>query len=192
MPLYYSSIQPISSDPAFSVVPSHPVFPSSALPRFPPALWSPDRLGSDVPSAPQSSINTGIVPVYALSGTVSATFRIYHMSVLPHSLPDPAGNSLHAVCNMNMQLEDFYNGAIDADYLIYNSAIDGGVKNLNELLDKCPVLADFRAVKDGNVFCTTNDMYQQSMSIGYMIDDMHSMITVMLYGLLLYLLCQMQ
>ena len=78
---------------------------------------------------------------------------------------------------MNMQLEDFYNGAIDADYLIYNSAIDGGVKNLNELLDKCPVLADFKAVKDGNVFCTTNDMYQQSMSIGYMIDDMHSMIT---------------
>ena len=78
---------------------------------------------------------------------------------------------------MNMQLEDFYNGAINADYLIYNSAIDGGVKNIAELLDKCPVLADFRAVKDGNVFCTTNDMYQQSMSIGYMIDDMHSMIT---------------
>ena len=77
---------------------------------------------------------------------------------------------------MNMQLEDFYNGAIDADYLIYNSAIDGGVKSIAELLDKCPVLADFRAVKDGNVFCTTNDMYQQSMSIGYMIDDMHSMI----------------
>lgn len=78
---------------------------------------------------------------------------------------------------MNMQLEDFYNGAIDADYLIYNSAIDGGVKSIAELLDKCSVLADFRAVKDGNVFCTTNDMYQQSMSIGYMIDDMHSMIT---------------
>ena len=52
---------------------------------------------------------------------------------------------------MNMQLEDFYNGAIDADYLIYNSAIDGGVKNLNELLDKCPVLADFRAVKDFSI-----------------------------------------
>ena len=51
------------------------------------------------------------------------------------------------------------------------------MKSIAELLDKCPVLADFRAVKDGNVFCTTNDMYQQSMSIGYMIDDMHSMIT---------------
>ena len=77
---------------------------------------------------------------------------------------------------MNMQLEDFYNGAIDADYLIYNSAIDGGVKNIAELLDKCPVLADFRAVKDGNVFCTTNDMYQQSMSIGYFIRDIHEML----------------
>ena len=100
MPLYYLSIQPISSYPPLSVVPSHLVFPQSALPGFPHALWSPDRLGSDVPSAPQSSINTGIVPVYTLSGTVSATFRIYHMSVLPHSLPDLAGNSLHAVCNL--------------------------------------------------------------------------------------------
>ena len=77
---------------------------------------------------------------------------------------------------MSMQLEDFYNGAIDADYLIYNSAIDGGVKDMAELIDKCPVLADFKAVKNGNVWCTTNDMYQQSMSIGYMIDDMHSML----------------
>ena len=57
MPLYYLSIQPISSDPAFSVVPSHLVFPQSALPRFPPALWPPDRLGSDVPSAPQASLS---------------------------------------------------------------------------------------------------------------------------------------
>ena len=51
MPLYYLSIHLISSGPAFSVVPSHLVFPQSALPRFPPALWPPDRLGSDVPSA---------------------------------------------------------------------------------------------------------------------------------------------
>ena len=77
---------------------------------------------------------------------------------------------------MSMQLEDFYNGAKDADYLIYNSAIDGGVADVSELLDKCPLLADFKAVKNGNVWCTTNDMYQQSMSIGYMIDDIHSML----------------
>ena len=47
---------------------------------------------------------------------------------------------------------------------------------LDQLIEKCPMLADFKAVKNGNVWCTTNDMYQQSMSIGYMIDDIHSML----------------
>ena len=77
---------------------------------------------------------------------------------------------------MNMQVEEFYDGAKDADYIIYNSTIDGGLSSVDELIDKCPVLADFKAVKDGNVWCTTNDMYQQSMSIGYMIRDIHSML----------------
>ena len=78
---------------------------------------------------------------------------------------------------VNMQLEEFYAGAKDADYIIYNSSIDGGISSVSDLLDKCPVLSDFKAVQEGNVFCTTNDMYQQSMSIGYMIDDMHKMLT---------------
>ena len=77
---------------------------------------------------------------------------------------------------VSMQLEDFYDGAKDADYLIYNSTIDGGVKSIGELIDKFPLLADFRAVQNGHVWCTTNDMYQQSMSIGYMIRDIHSML----------------
>lgn len=77
---------------------------------------------------------------------------------------------------VSMQLEDFYDGAKDADYLIYNSTIDGGVKSIDELIDKFPLLADFRAVQNGHVWCTTNDMYQQSMSIGYMIRDIHSML----------------
>lgn len=78
---------------------------------------------------------------------------------------------------VSMQLEDFYDGAKDSDYLIYNSTIDGGVKSIDELIDKFPLLADFRAVQNGHVWCTTNDMYQQSMSIGYMIRDIHSMLT---------------
>lgn len=77
---------------------------------------------------------------------------------------------------VNMQVEEFYNGAKDADYLIYNSSIDGGVISVEELLDKCPFLSDFKAVKEGNVWCTTNNMYQQSLSIGYLIGDMHDML----------------
>ena len=76
---------------------------------------------------------------------------------------------------VNIQTEEFYAGAKDADYLIYNSSIDGGVSSVEELLDKCGLLADFKAVKEGNVWCTTNDMYQQSLSIGYFIEDVYEM-----------------
>ena len=76
---------------------------------------------------------------------------------------------------MNIQAEEFYAGAKDADYLIYNSSIDGGVSSVEDLLDKCELLADFKAVKEGNVWCTTNDMYQQSLLIGYLIEDMYAM-----------------
>ena len=77
---------------------------------------------------------------------------------------------------INMQIEEFYSGAKDADFLIYNSAIDGGGANVAELLDKCGPLADFKAVKEGNVWCTTNDMYQQPLSAGYLIEDIHGML----------------
>jgi iron complex transport system substrate-binding protein len=76
-----------------------------------------------------------------------------------------------------MQVEEFYDGAKDADFIIYNSTIDGEIRTVDDLLDKCPVLSDFKAVKEGTVWCTTNDMYQQSMSIGYMIEDFHKMLT---------------
>ena len=76
-----------------------------------------------------------------------------------------------------MQMEEFYHSAKDADYLIYNSSIDGGVHSIGELLEKCDLLEDFKAVQEGKVWCTTNDMYQQSMSIGYMIEDIHNMMS---------------
>lgn len=86
------------------------------------------------------------------------------------------GDSETKRSTMNMQVEEFYSGAKDADYLIYNSSIDGGVSSVEELLDKCGLLADFKAVKEGNVWCTTNDMYQQSLSAGYLIEDIHAML----------------
>ncbi len=87
------------------------------------------------------------------------------------------GDSETKRSTMNMQVEEFYNNAKDADFLIYNSSIDGGVPNIEALLDKCEVLEDFKAVQEGNVWCTTNDMYQQSLSIGYLIEDIHTMLS---------------
>ena len=39
------------------------------------------------------------------------------------------------------------------------------------------ILKDFKAVQEGQVYCTTNDMYQQSMAIGYLLQDMHTVLT---------------
>lgn len=89
---------------------------------------------------------------------------------------DQLGDPESSRSTLNMQIEEFYNGARDADYLIYNSSIDGGVTTVEGLLEKCALLEDFKAVQEGNVWCTTNDMYQQSMSIGYMIEDIHHML----------------
>ena len=49
---------------------------------------------------------------------------------------------------MNMQAEEFYHKARNADFLIYSS-IDGGISTMKELLDKCEFLEDFQAVKEG-------------------------------------------
>lgn len=78
---------------------------------------------------------------------------------------------------MNMQMEEFYKEAKEADYLIYNSTIDGELWSVEELFSKSGMLRDFKAVKEGNVFCTTSDLYQQSMSIGVFIEDIHKMLS---------------
>lgn len=115
--------------------------------------------------------SNGMVQVRQSSDYVPAMIRLAGGEYVFEDLGDPQS----ARSTMNMQVEEFYYGAKDADFLIYNSAIDGGVDSLEELLDKCGVLKDFKAVQEGNVWCTSNDLYQQSMSIGALIQDMHTM-----------------
>jgi iron complex transport system substrate-binding protein len=90
---------------------------------------------------------------------------------------DQLGDEESRSSTMGMQMEEFYATAKDADYLIYNSTIDGELDSVDELLDKSSLLADFKAVKEGNVWCVTSDLYQQSMSIGTMIEDIQKMLS---------------
>lgn len=116
--------------------------------------------------------SNGLVQVRQSSDYVPKMIELAGGSYIFENLGDPESKR----STMNMQIEEFYNGAKDADFLIYNSSIDGGVATIDELLDKCAVLKDFKAVQEGKVWCTTNDMYQQSMSIGYLIEDIHTML----------------
>ena len=116
--------------------------------------------------------SNGLVQVRQSSDYVPKMIELAGGKYIFENLGDPESSR----STMNMQVEEFYNSAKDVDYIIYNSSIDGGVNSIEELLDKCAVLEDFKAVQNGNVWCTTNDMYQQSMSIGYLIEDIHAML----------------
>lgn len=83
----------------------------------------------------------------------------------------------NALSTMNMELESFYAGAKDADILIYNSTIDGELDTLAQLLEKSSLLADFKAVKDGNVWCTEKNMFQQTTGAAEMITDLHRIVS---------------
>lgn len=76
-----------------------------------------------------------------------------------------------------IQMEQFYETAHDADYLIYNSTIDGEVRTVQELLQKSTVLADFAAVKTGRVYCTSKNFFQEPMSMADFLLDIHTMLT---------------
>ena len=78
---------------------------------------------------------------------------------------------------VTMQMEEFYAAAREADYIIYNSTIDGELSSVDELVAKNQLLANFRAVREGNVYCTSKNLYQSTMELGTIISDIHGMLT---------------
>jgi iron complex transport system substrate-binding protein len=81
-----------------------------------------------------------------------------------------------ALSTVNMTMEEFYARAKDADVIIYNSTIDGEINTMNELLAKSALLADFKAVQEGNVWCTGKNLFQETTSLGNMIVDIHTIL----------------
>ncbi len=78
-----------------------------------------------------------------------------------------------ALSTMNMEMESFFEAAHNADCIVYNSAIEGELASLDELVAKSPRLADFDAVKSGNVWCTSRDFFQQPTCVAQMVSDLH-------------------
>lgn len=89
---------------------------------------------------------------------------------------DDLGENENALSTVNMQMEEFYAKAKEADYIIYNSAIDGELNTLEDLLKKSALLKDFKAVQNGNVWCTGKNLFQESTGLGVMIEDIHKML----------------
>ena len=79
--------------------------------------------------------------------------------------------------SVKLTMEEFYATAVDTDYLIYNGTIDGQVSSISDLEAKSELFADFKAVKEGNVWYTGKNLYQATDTVGELIMDMHLMLT---------------
>ncbi len=78
--------------------------------------------------------------------------------------------------SMSISMEDFYTTAVDADYLIYNASIVEPITGIDDLIAKDSTFADYKAVKEGNVWTTGKSFYQRSDLVGDMINDFHEII----------------
>ena len=94
-----------------------------------------------------------------------------------YALSDILVEEENSLSTMNIQMEDFYLYAKNADYLIYNSTIVGEIGSLEELVEKNPLFADFDAVKSGQVYCTERNFFQETTGMGQLLIDVNKLVT---------------
>jgi len=82
-----------------------------------------------------------------------------------------------ATSSVTIEPEQFYLQAKDVDFIIYNSTIGGEVTTIDELIAKNELLADLKAVQNGNVWCTKENLFQETMKLGTVISDLNSIFT---------------
>ncbi|MCR4946207.1 MAG: ABC transporter substrate-binding protein [Lachnospiraceae bacterium] len=104
---------------------------------------------------------------------VSTMIEMAGGSYVFDGVTDESGNALST---MNLDWEEFYEKAVEADILIYSGTIDGGIESRGELIDKNELFNDFKAVKTGNVFCSNSDMFQCTSLVADMIVELHDII----------------
>ncbi|MBQ6504061.1 MAG: ABC transporter substrate-binding protein [Flexilinea sp.] len=90
---------------------------------------------------------------------------------------DSIGDPEKSTSTVTIDMETFFAGAKDADVIIYNSTIAGEVSSIAELLMKSDLLSEFKAVGSGNVWCTSQNMYQDTTNLGQMIQSLHLIFT---------------
>jgi iron complex transport system substrate-binding protein len=88
---------------------------------------------------------------------------------------DNLGDSSARMSTVALEPEYFYSQAKDADIIIYNATTTEELSSLSQMVRKCRLLADFKAVKRGDVWCTGKNMYQETTSFGQMISNMHAL-----------------
>ena len=89
---------------------------------------------------------------------------------MPDLEPDVSGTR-------KIEAEQFFMDAWDSDYIVYIWSMGGKPATMEDFIARSPVLADFKTVKQGNVWFTTPDYFQISDTLGAMILDFNKMLT---------------
>ena len=117
--------------------------------------------------------SSGNVIVRAADDYIPRMIELAGGNYIFKDLLQKSGNS----ASVRLSVEDFYNTAKDADYLIYNATIENPVRSITELCGKSALLADFKAVQDGNVWQVQRSLYQSPDIAAQMITDLRRMLT---------------
>ena len=117
--------------------------------------------------------SNGTVSVRRTSDSVPYMISLAGGTYVPKTLGEEDDSNR---TTQTISMEEFYTAAKSADYFVYNSAIEGELGSVDDLLSLAPVLKDCKAVKDGNVFCTTADLYQHPMELGTFAGDLKTML----------------
>lgn len=140
-----------------------------------------DRESSRIGSMPAGKY-TRTVAFFSVSATGMINVRrpndyIAKMISLAGCTYTPASAGLEdegSAGTFNMQAEDFYAQARDADILIYNSTIDGEISSVDDLTGKNPIFADFKAVKENRVYCLESGFFQKTTGMADFISDIRT------------------
>ncbi|HBB58993.1 MAG TPA: hypothetical protein DCZ52_01795 [Lachnospiraceae bacterium] len=74
--------------------------------------------------------------------------------------------------SMEMSMEDFFLKAKDADIIIYNSTLYGMPASVADLTKDTSLLSEFKAVKDGRVYATKDNMFQDTSAAAEVITEL--------------------
>lgn len=131
--------------------------------------------GENGPKTAFFSVSTGGYAVVRSPGDyIVKMIELAGGTYVPEDLPSDTGSH---TSTMNLQLEAFYAGAGSADVLIYNGTIEGTMYSMKELDQKSPLFSGFHAVETGNVWCTEQNVFQQTTGIPQMILELRRIFT---------------
>ena len=131
--------------------------------------------------APVSEEDTRSIAVFSINAARQVVTRSREgylgkmVEIAGGTLSTPVSDS--SLATETVSMESFYAAAEDADILIYNASIEDAPEDLEQLCGKDSILTQFRAVREGNVWCMRSSLYQNANRAGAILRDLHAIVT---------------